>query len=847
MPGRMERREEEEEARLPIRIVPTRRRLDEEQVAELRSALARLTQKIAGLREFSEQLRVRPDEATTDFVEEQADRLSESIQEANLTAAPVLGERYQNEVELISRTIDAARRAGGEGRLGHAINMLQEAHSQLQALNEVFDIEMRIMMAGMPDNIRLEGVEPDQAYDAVFEGLEASLLDIGTDNEPRSRLLLRLGRVFSENAMLYNIDDPLVRQERDALLSHIVERGEQARRGADYTTDQETRDREALAGFQSNIERIAGQFRDRNIEVFDRWIGNLGSQVEEQESEHMRERMQSLINQLQDARRRLREGELLSPTETRRLTSDYLLTTGREQPETDEEELEDLNRLAGSLRGRGRRLREGSPAWFGEQAILALNEGDQNRASLAISMGILERTARESGSSAREYIPDYAVMMDVLTRGRPTTPATLSRYSTEINVAFSILNIEEFEGLGGRRARARRERIRNAAGTARERLNSGNMEGARRLLNMISYYHDQLERNRWRAWEGSPIVEEAIDAEIQGEDATEAFNRGMLFTRVSSELEGAGDAVRRWRGRGISFQRQNARQMMEHIQSLAREGRTEEVVTALSLLAMYVESVNRLGERRRGNIVRISDENAVHLSGMDSQIQQMLAGEQADRRVFMQSYLTAQQTNLREEASRLEELANSRDAGQGLVMRALETARQRISENNLRGAAFLLQYIRDYYGRAGEGRREGWRYNLFSVTREVELPEEMPEVGPVVGYRTGRRMLERALEMEMQASTEEEHSAAARQFDRGTRRIAQTRILVEDYGHVFAAYQGTEQFTQGVDAGQLPLGERQEDGTFPRSIDMLTVRMYEHTHPQDAELWTGDRETDGQS
>jgi hypothetical protein len=830
-----EERVEEEVARLPIRITPTTARLEEQERRALQQAFERMGQDVEVLRQHSRQFRARADAATMEYVTGEADRVEQALGRMDLTALPVLGSRYADEIESINAGILLARREGTEGRLGEALNRLEEAHARLIMLRDVFGIEMRMLMVGLPADAEISGVvEGGDALDAVFDGLESAVVTVGTPNEQLGQTIIMAGQLYANNATSYSIDDENVHQESNAVLSFIVERGAQARDAEfRYTPELQASDRRALELARRNIRSMAAQARRINTETFTAWQRELTAMIASETNEQVRQQMQNLHDQIDEALSRMREGRDLSQLETNRITTTYLMLSGRVVPETEEEREERLLAVARGLRGRRARVTEGSPEWFGQQAITAMEQGERNRAALANSLGVLVQVARSRRVDPQDYLPNYRTMVRVITERRDPSPAMLSQYSNELDIAHMTMEIERLEGqvLRGR-GRAKRQRIRDAARVIRERLAQGNSVGATRLLNMVLFYQDTLQRHSYRTWTGDSIVAEAIDSEMTGQDASERFNTGRLYYNITQQTDGLRESISDWRGRRIAFQRRNVEQMIDHITTLAQEGNAEQARTALTLLSMYIDSVERLGIRNaRGNITRVTDENLVHLSSMESSLEALRRGETDVEEAFMQGFNASQLVYVQGEAERLAEVARARAAGRATIERALAAARQRAEQEDIRGANQLLQYVRDYYGEAGEGRREGWRYSMSTT--------EVGEHGIPRGYIRGRNLMIAAIDMEINADTEEEHVAAARQFDRGTRRIAQTERLISQYNIIVGVLEGREQIMEGVEAGRVPFGRRREDGTFPDHITMEEVRHYERANPSDTTLAAG--------
>ncbi|MBU0532448.1 hypothetical protein KKB44_03060 [Candidatus Micrarchaeota archaeon] len=823
----IERPEEEEITRLPIAIIPTRIEAMDEQRRELEQGLDEVLGEISALQDHARTLTVRPDDATIEYINSEVERTEETLEQVRLrvTALPILGERYTDELDLVQQILNDARTTGGEGNIAASFHMITRSRAMLRTVGDVFDIELHMLTGGMPENIQIPGVESEDALETIFDSLEASVLDIATTNHGRAEAVLKAGRLYVENIPIYNIDNSAVEMERNALFGFIVERGNQGRQRIGYTSEQEHEDRQSLWSFEANIGTIKDQWTEINTTVFSQWRDEIALAIEQQTNEQMRQQMENLRHELDEIIRRLEQGQIIGQLEFERITTSYFMTIGREMPLSEEERDANLTMIATSLRGTGR-VTEESPEWYGQQALDALQRGDRNLAALAISLGLLERSARQLDRHAVDYLPSYQTIYNIIIEGRSPTSSMLAQYSTEMDMAHMLVDIEGFQAITGRRGQERRELIRNAAAIADERFKLGDFEGARRLLYMISFYYDRNEGHRWGDWEGRETIEQALQSEMAGEDASEQFNIGMIYHQVRGETDQFRELIENWSSRRMTFQIGIVNQTLERAEELARQGNAQEAARVLTLLAMYVDSVQRLGVVSNGRVTRITDENAIHLSGMETQLQAMAQGEPGDDGAFMESFNLAQIVYIEAEANRLETFAQRRGVGRTTINEALGIVRERVEAGDYRGANLLLQYIRDYYGAAEGGREEGWRYELFTHERMIrEGTEEVP-----YGYRRGRRIMLEAIEMEMHAGTDEEHYAAAQQFDRGTRRIVQTEMLIADYNRLTGIYWGREPIAEGVEAGQIPLGERNEDGTFPAYVTAEQIRGYERSH-----------------
>jgi hypothetical protein len=495
-----------------------------------------------------------------------------------------------------------------------------------------------------------------------------------------------------------------------------------------------------------------------------------------------------------------------------------MLMSGQSPLATDEEAITDIATLANQLRGTGRVTEDGSPEWFGAQALIALDRGDQQMAALAVSLGMLQYSAFNLRKNAAQYVPEYRVMRDIIAEGRPATPAMMATFSAQIEIASMVVDAESMTAeYGADKSRSSR-RMAMAAKEAMARFLGGDVEGTDRILSMARAYADLLKTSKGKPWAGMEEMAKAIDAEINGKDGTARFNNALAYYNVSSEVQKM-LAVMQWEGE-VEPRLRIAMRALVKAEELAKQGNVEEAGKILTLVVMYNDSVGRLGERKGNRIVAVRDGEL--LAGMESTLKAVAQGKQAAENVFMESYSATQASYVEKESARLGKLAAKREIGRNEITTALDTANKRAVEGDFQGANMLLQYVRDYYGEAAEGKAEGWRYSQFATK----------------AGKDGSRQMLQAIRMEMAAGTTAEKIAAAKLYDQGTATIASLQAYKDiqwDARRISDVYNGRRPLATGLRAGQVPMGEKGEDGTY-ETISMETVRTYESENPKDATL-----------
>src|SRR4030095_3488599 len=382
------RREEDRtsEQQVPIIIVPVRR-VDPRHEAELRTGLSRVQSEVHNFQAYVRAIRVPPTERTAQALEGGRQRLEQTLDRLQLSSIPVLGERDADEIALVRGTITSARRAISEGRIGSAVELLQQGIEQLSALGEISETEIRAVVFGIPVNLVIEGVSQDQAWTAVLDAYEGLLLDVGTPNSARYRNGHRAMRLYVDNAPYFNVDHPGMRRERDTTLNLVSRRGREARARASYTQEQAHEDQQVLSSLERNIANARTQINQWNVNVLGLWDRQLALLISEERNEDTRRRLQELKEQIEAVLSRARAGRELDSEELRTITSRYFLLSGQSPPRTEEERGEMLEATARDLRGTASSVRDGTAQGFREQALIALRSGNTQIAALAVSMG----------------------------------------------------------------------------------------------------------------------------------------------------------------------------------------------------------------------------------------------------------------------------------------------------------------------------------------------------------------------------------------------------------------------------------------------------------------------------
>ncbi len=844
---------EGQETRAPITIIPTRRALGDQQIAQLQHGLQTVQAEIQSLQTYFNGITIPPAERSVQAVLAGFDLSDAALTRMGLTSYPVLGERYRNEIDTIRENIRLGREAARAGRIVQAVEILDRVNAQIGMMGRIFDIELRILMGGLPANIHLPNVAPENAMNAVFDGLESVILVAHTPNEHLANNVFAAANLYAANAAVYNADNESARAERDNIFLFIRDRGAQAREGRAYTEAQQREDARMLRSFQDNMGSLQSQMRDYNASVFVEWRSDIAFMIRQETDTQVRRNLESLQSDLDAIVRRVRGGSEVSQDEIREISGRYFLLSGKTPPATADEREQRMRDSATALRGTSRTVADGSPEWYGQRALDLLGQGDARLAALAISMGMLERSSGRGGAAS--HVQLYWDIRDAIASGITPPAGLMSRYTSQVEIASLSLDVQRIRSDYARGGAAeKRQRILAAADVIAARLASGDVAGARRLLDMVTAYGDLLSRNNWRPFTGSEQMEAAIDSERNGRNAEESFGNALSYHSLMAFAAESRSNLRQW-GRGLSAQSEVANEAFRRVEELGAAGDIAHARRLLTMLVMYIDSIQRLGVRRGNQIVSLNE--AGTLEGMASALRVISAGgtavgERNAADVFAESYGTAQRAYVNREADRLATLTARREAGRDDLNAALEMARQRATRGDYPGALLLLQMVSEFYGAPQPGREavfrqeggrrvvvsppveekaEGWRYSLFTGRNAGRIP----------GYVNARRGLLEAIRLEMNATDDRTHQSASQLFDQSTRLVSETEYLISQHLALTQRFGGTIPFVNDrMDTvGQIPLGELQQNNRFADYIPLSFVRQYETSHAQDPALRGG--------
>lgn len=819
---------------MPIIIVPVRRVIEERQIAELQTGLQSVRREIGDLQRYAEGITTPRSERTAAEVEAEARRILQTLRTLETMSVPVLSERYLDEIRLIRDTVEEARRAGRSGELGRSVQLLEDARGQIGRIGLVYEFEMRILINGFPTNVRVAGVDSDNAMVTLFDALEGLIL-----NQRRFANGTGALRLYVENPNIYNADNPGIRTERDGIFTFVIQKGQDSRARREYGEDQDRADQETVSRFTANLETIRTQvrteFRANTLRDYRQWTTELAELIRTERDEQARRMLQALKDEIDAVIRRLERRQDVSVSDIESLTQRYRILTGRSGPANEQETFDSLMTTAREIRGTGRTVADNSTEWYAQQAITLLDAGNVSLARMALGMALLTRASAGSTGGAQSFLGNYQEIRTAITSGLTLTPAMLSRFSYQLELATVLADSDKIRRDTARLgSRERRDRISGAMDVARERAMRGDMAGARRLIEMIAVYIDIMEQARWRNPVGSPQMEAAIDQERNGQNASDAFGNAVSYQTLSGRADQLRTGLSSW-GRALSDDKRIVEDALARADTLAREGNIRDAQRVLTLAVMFVESVQRLGVRRGREYVSL---DAPGFDGMRSAMRALSGGEgtaggRNAYEVFTESYNAVQLLYVARESERLERFATRREFGREDVNRAIAEARARASRGDYPAAIILLEYVREFYGiaspsQAASGgrppvaaRSEGWRYDIFTGSGAAR----------VQGYESGRRDMLQAIRLEIDATDERTRRSAMMLFQDGAARIQDTETLLANYGALSDRYMGRTAFISGRTdtVGRIPL-EMPAGVTDQQYVTLEEIRNYDRDH-----------------
>ncbi|MFH0737577.1 MAG: hypothetical protein V1827_03165, partial [Candidatus Micrarchaeota archaeon] len=780
----------------PIAVVPTR--IERGELVALQAGLTATRMEIDNLRRYAQLLTVRPMDVLAVLAE--CDRQSKAL--AAMGLAKLFGGSMRDDIERVEKSVAEARKLAASDQLGLAWSMLVRGRRQIEAIGTVFDLRARLVQTGVPPEIRIDGKPDDRGYDRLHDSLDALIPLAGTANQALYMAGIRAAKLYLGNAAMYNLDNLAIRSERDALLTFLVRRGEMAKKGEGYTEKMAGEDKLFLDSIEQNVKKILPQVKRQNELALKGWIGNLDPLIldyAQKKDEMMRGSLSALKKDLSAMLEKVQKGEFLAQADILMLAKRYSQLTGQPAPMTEEERVRVLRDAALNLKRGVMFIQEGAPAWWGETALAFLDRGDKQRASLAVSMGALQRLALETKKDgARELLGSYDEISRMLRGGFTIPPGRMAAYSKDIEVAAMIAEADKMAKDFARQGTPEQRRLLSDAILRMHNLmDDGLSAGATTILNMVREYSRLLSKHGRKGWTGQADMEKAIGMETRGEGGKLMFDKALAGLAFEDEAVKFRSIAKRWGG-ALSAQKKMVEDTLKMAQALALEGNGRESAGVLMLLTNYCESVEKLGEKSRKGVIGLKPDAQRHISEMGKALSAMHKGERSvdgkdATAAFVASYNLAQGLIVEREVAALEargKLTRYDYRGKETVLLSIRTIRERVEKREIKDAHTLLNYLKLFEGKS-------------------DLIRNSDVSGRVYGFWKGKAYLIGAIDAEIKAKTPAESFAAASVFDGGMSLVLKAETLQKGLMDWKARWAGTMPFdeTDKKTVGHVPLGE----------------------------------------
>ncbi|MFZ5501621.1 MAG: hypothetical protein ACOY58_06910, partial [Candidatus Micrarchaeota archaeon] len=824
---------------VPIAVIPTKVEMLKQQLVTLEKGLAQATGAIKSLQDFAGSIKIKKpdlkDARYRNYIDDRCDRINKAIENLPIANLPLVGHRFGDYVAWLKKTVEDARNAGRDGELAKLWTSLDMVKRQTDAIGRVMILQTDMLRLGIPQSIRI-GDAPDP-YGLVLDSLAAAVRTIGTKSEGIFKASVRAAEIYVANAQLYNTDSLPVKLERDSLLRFIVDKGDQARSGKEYSKKDAEEDERMLRGFERNVKSIAAQLKRHNVMVLAGWVAAIDTKLKETTELQMRQSLGSLKADVAKMLSKAQKGELLAQAEMSELSKrHYMLVEGRDAPMSASEWLSALEKQAQSLRGEGAVGKIGTPTWYGSRALALLRQDEPALANLALAMGMLESNAAGvSERGARDYLPSYWKMRDAVRHGRALTSGMMAGYSRQVELGSMLLEADrlamDFSRIG---SLARRKILMSVLPLIRSRMEKGDLAGAQRALGMARAYSAFMLQYGSKSWTAAKAMDDALMAERSGsKDAQAMFDNAVAAHAFAGEISRYRRAIADWSKTGMKEYLKTIESGLGKTDEFARNGQVQEGRRLLTLLVMYTDAVERLGVRgKRGVVYSVPKERGKSVQGMQRAVDSVVTGKpdvdgKGIEDTFMASFKLAQTACIENTIKSLTYEARTRPLGHATIVEAYAAVMRRAKAGDFRGAYSLLNMVEEFYGKWEPGRRQGWRYRMAHPA----FP----------GHSAGVSFMLEGIKKEMASKSAQDSTAAAQIFDRGTLLIARTSQLQEAYTDWNTRYHGSEPFIKGKQEtlGKIPMGEQGADGRYAAYLDLAKVRAYEKQNPDDRLLSGG--------
>lgn len=447
-----------------VAVTPTK--IGEKAVLELQESLNNVVKEIAGLRKYSLGVCVPKKARVLEDLHAQADRMDAALKRMRLSEIPLVGERYRNETEMIMGNIAEARKLLAAGNLGSGDALLTQANAQISGMGAVFEVEIAILRSDLPPGMQIPGMK-----EGLLDAVEASIQDMGTSNNSRGAAIVRAARLIVSFSELSNAGVEGALEAAAKLYDFITARGAQAIRKEAYAAEA------ADLEFLNSMDTALAAFREEKKKIIDNvlvvWDASLAGYLQIVAEEQAAKMGDALHKDVDAALMRLRKGREVSLEEMDALAARMAMLPKVKQPapfvlasqlEAEQQDtrtlVSELRASATSLRGEGQTPLQGSPEWYGQLALGAVQRAEQairkndyetarkeaGRASFALSAGLSDACGNLS--------PEAAIAIADITAGKEAGPAGLKSLNSEFSIARIKAQLDgiakEIEALIGR-------------------------------------------------------------------------------------------------------------------------------------------------------------------------------------------------------------------------------------------------------------------------------------------------------------------------------------------------------------------------------------------------------------
>ncbi len=290
---------------------------------------------------------------------------------------------------------------------------------------------------------------------------------------------------------------------------------------------------------------------------------------------------------------------------------------------------------------RSKNIRE---EFYGRMASTYIKEGKRKAASLAVSMGMLEQTAKATApkEGAREYLKNYKEIHDTIAEKKPITPDRLGQFAKQIEAASTAaetrIETEKFRNAirrWGRKLATQRLVVKGALDRVDDLAKKGEAEEAYKLLMRTSMYANSagMLGKREKGMITSLAKEDAVH--LRGmESALGAFTEGKKTVEGKAVEEAFMEsyntaqtayATRRLKGfeklvSKIKVGRETINAAIVEAKERIKAGEPSRALLLLEYMGHYLRNYNFITGKRAGRVPEYAKGREELLDGISGEI-----------------------------------------------------------------------------------------------------------------------------------------------------------------------------------------------------------------------------------